>query len=203
MHEGQTTQTSGYASDTSKQGRVHGKWGGWPRTLFILIVVLAFSSTPALTIDDPSPAVPIGIGALTLVAIIAILFNPVNPDRSLIVALGAYTAASAVAMLAGGSLLLSLLFVYIVYETSAYASRGLRPWLAGWIFLGAAVTILADSSLIDTFSQDDPLFLGLTVAEVKTVMSYVFGIILVWIVTSIPWLIGKFMRGKRRAQSAD
>lgn len=180
-------------------------WGGWPRTLFILLIVLLFSTSPLVTLDNPSTLVSVSVGLLTFLATIAILFNPANPDRSAIAALAAFTAASVIVLFNGGGLVLSLLFIYIVYEVSAYASRSARPWLAVWIFFGAAISILFNSSLIDHFSQEDEMFWGLTVREVKTIMAYAGSVVLVLIVTAIPWLFGKFMRGKRRApaQSAS
>lgn len=191
------------STSAHEDGWVRRTWGGWQRTLFILLIVLPFSSSPLVTLDNPSPLVSLSVGLLTFLATIAILFNPANPDRSAIAALAAFTAASVIVLFSGGGLALSLLFIYIVYEVSAYASRSARPWLAAWIFLGAAISILFNSNLVDHFSQEDEMFWGLTVREVKTIMSYAGSIVLTLIVTAIPWLFGKFMRGKRRAPAAS
>lgn len=202
VRENTETVNDFYNPAVQEESWIRRTWGGWPRTLFIILIVMPFSASPLATIDDPSAWVSLSVGLLTFIATIAILFNPANPDRSAIASLAAFTGASIIATIAGGEMVLSLLFVYIVYEVSAYSFRAMRPLLGVWIFLGAVLSVLFNSNLVDHFSQQDEAFWGLTIREVKTILSYAVSAILVLIATSIPWFIGKFMRGRRRAQTA-
>lgn len=174
--------------------------GGWPRLLAVVcFVVLSSAAHAGGRIDGGSAAVSAIVTVLAVGAGIAILFAPADPDRGAVASLAFLSGAAVVADVAGGGGIAgSLLVFYVVYEVSAYSSERLRPLLAAWIYLGSAAAVLADRSLVDTYSGHDPLVAGLDVSETKTLLTYVFATVVMWVLLSIPWFVGRMMRGRRR-----
>lgn len=184
----------------ARPGWVRRNWGGWPRALFVVVFVI-FSSAGSAGGQSGSetPWITAIVTVLSVLAGISILFNPVAPDKSSIASLALISIASLVLSTSSSALVpASLLTFYVIYEISAYCSTSVRRLLGVWLFLGSALAIIADDSMIDTYSGHAPMRFGLDTSEFMTLLTFIFAIIVVWILVTIPWLVGRFMRGRRR-----
>lgn len=169
------------------------RWGGWLRAL--VVAVLAASVAAKMVEPENEPTLRwlmVVAVVLCLLAGIAILFNPVDPDRSVIAALILALAAQLAAIVGGGNLAVPTFLAFLAYEAGAYSSRRVRPWLGFGIFGGSAAVVVATSILSRPWLIDPDSSLLVTVGGCA------LGIVMVWIAPFLAWYYGLGVRGKRR-----
>lgn len=127
-----------------------------------------------------------------LLAGIAILVNPVDPDRSVIVALILALAAQLAAIVGGGNLAVPTFLAFLAYEAAAYSSHRVRPWLGIGIFGGSAAMVVASSILSRPWLMDPDSSLLVKIGGCA------LGIVMVWIAPFFTWYFGLGVRGRRR-----